>query len=337
MRAVEFSSPGRFALVDRPVPEPGPGELLIAVESVGICGTDLRILAGDYDHAPLPVIPGHEFSGVVARLGPYAESSGIEVGTRVTADPNIWCGECEWCLKGALNLCLRWQALGLTRSGALAEYVTVPARLAVGLPDDVDAAAGAMIEPLSCVLHGVDRAGLSRGDDVLVYGGGTIGLLLVIVARQLGARPWVVEPHQSRRELACAQGALGADAVVSGLPESAPESFDVVVDASGAPAAIADGLTRLRTRGTYLQMGVAPTSAQVAISPYQIYLNEWRLIGSNSVESCFADAAELMSQIAPSVTRLVTHRLPLEQIGDALELMRGPDAVKVQLDPRSAS
>jgi 2-desacetyl-2-hydroxyethyl bacteriochlorophyllide A dehydrogenase len=328
MRAWEWRGGADQSLVTVPVPVPGPGELLIAVEAAGLCGTDLRILAGDYGHAAPPLVIGHEFAGTVADTGPGVD--GFTTGDRVSADPNIYCLACEWCERRAYNLCERLTAVGIMRMGALAEFVTVPARLAVHLPDAVGPALGALIEPLSCVLHGMERGGVEPDRTLAVYGAGAIGLMAVAVGSQLGARVAVVEPHAARRERALEAGAEEAHAAFG-----AGREFDFVLDASGAPGAVADALGRLRKRGTLIQMGVTPSAFEPTFSPYRLYEKEWRIIGSNSVADCYPRAAELMPKIADRMGRLVTHTLPLAEASRAVALMSSPDAVKVQVDPRT--
>lgn len=328
MRAVEVVAPGQWRLVERPVPEPGPGEVVVAVAASGICGTDLRIVAGDYGHARLPVVIGHEFSGVVHALGEGVAD--LAVGDLVAADPNLHCGVCRWCRQGAWNLCEDARAVGVSLPGAMAEYVAVPADVTVRLPAGTDPAAAAMIEPLSCVLHAVDRVGGIDGGSVLVYGGGAIGLLFLVVARRLGAVVDVVEPHEPRRALATR---LGARTTAPSGPQLGEGEYHLVLDASGARSAIQDGVGRLATRGTFLQMGVAPSGARVEYSPYAIYERERRFVGSNSVADKFVAACELLPELAGQVAPLVTASFPLEDFGAALAAMADPATVKVQLVP----
>lgn len=328
MRAIELQGPSRPRLVELPDPQAGPGDIVVDVQASGICGTDLRIMQGDYGHISFPLVIGHEFAGRVSAVGDEVDD--LRPGDRVAADPNIYCGHCEWCRRRAFNLCDNWQALGVTRTGALAERVVVPARLAVRLPDSVDAETGALIEPLSCVLHAMDRAQVEADRSILIYGAGTIGLFAVVVAVARGLQVSVVEPHEQRRMRAVALGATAAGDV-AGLGGSV--AFDYVLDASGVPAAIGDGLARLRKRGTFIQMGVAPGSARVPYSPYQLYEKEWRIIGSNSLADRYVEAADLMPTVAEQLRTLITHRYPLAAFDEAVAVMASPDAVKVHLHP----
>ncbi|HZK04573.1 MAG TPA: alcohol dehydrogenase catalytic domain-containing protein [Actinomycetaceae bacterium] len=335
MRALELQAPNRYRIIELPDPEPGPGEIVIEVDASGICGTDLRIVEGDYGHISFPLVIGHEFGGRVSSIGDGV--SGLAVGDLVGADPNIYCGNCEWCNKRAFNLCANWSAVGINRTGALAEKVVVPARLAVRLPASLDPETAALIEPLSCVLHAMDRADVASEGSMLVYGAGAIGLMALVVARSRGLTVSVIEPHEQRQAVAAGLGAVATAGDAAGLGLGADGKFDYVLDASGALPAIAEGLGQLRTRGTFIQMGVAPTAATLPFSPYYLYEREWRIIGSNSVADCYEAAAEAMPELAEQLRVLITHRLPLEDFDEALRAMASPDAIKVHLHPNEGS
>jgi len=249
----------------------------------------------------------------------------------VGADPNTYCGDCEWCRRRAYNLCEYWTAVGITRTGALAEKVAVSARLAVRLPDSLDAETAALIEPLSCVLHAMERGEVEGDRTMLVYGAGAIGLMALVAARARGLDVCVVEPHERRQARALELGAAASACDVAGL--GTDEQFDYVLDASGALPAISDGLGRLRKRGTFIQMGVAPTAALLPYSPYDLYEKEWRIIGSNSVADCYRLAAQTMPTIVDDMRSLITHRVSLEDFDEAVSAMASPDAIKVHLQP----
>jgi len=329
MRALELVGPGQHHLVDLPDPTPGPDEIVIKVEASGVCGTDLRILQGDYGHIRFPLVIGHEFAGHVSAVGERV--TGFAPGDLVAADPNTYCGACEWCQRRAYNLCEHWSAIGITRTGALAEKVAVAARLAVRLPDSLDAETAALIEPLSCVLHAMERGQVEGNRTMLVYGAGAIGLMAVATARARGLDVCVVEPHEERQARALALGAAASAGDVAGL--GATEQFDYVLDASGAPSAISDGLGRLRKRGTFIQMGVAPTATTMPYSPYDLYEKEWRIIGSNSVADCYQLAAETMPTMVDDLRSLITHRVSLDNFDEAVRAMASPTAIKVHLQP----
>jgi len=207
----------------------------------------------------------------------------------------------------------------------------VSARLAVRLPDSLDAETAALIEPLSCVLHAMERGQVEGDRTMLVYGAGAIGLMALVTARARGLDVCVVEPHEKRRARALDLGAVASAGDVAGL--GTDEQFDYVLDASGALPAITDGLGRLRKLGTFIQMGVAPTAAVLPYSPYDLYEKEWRIIGSNSVADCYRLAAQTMPTIVDDMRSLITHRVSLEDFGEAVSAMASPEAIKVHLQP----
>src|SRR5258708_310091 len=184
MRAVIIDAPGDIRVGSVPDPTPRPDELIIRVEACGICGTDLHLIDGDSPLARYPLVPGHEFAGEVVALGSdLARQSGsatsIPVGSRVAIEPNLSCGYCDSCRSGRENLCRNYAAIGVTMNGALAEYVAVPASKAYVLPDSLSLHEAALIEPVSCAVHGMHSLNPQSGDTVLIVGAGTMGMLLL--------------------------------------------------------------------------------------------------------------------------------------------------------------
>lgn len=330
MKAVVLDGQNGIALASMAAPEPGEGELVIAPAAVGICGTDLHLVDGSYATGRYPVVPGHEFAGTVTAVG--AGVTGFTEGDLVGVDPNVPCGECRWCRVSAYNLCVRLEPVGVTRDGACAERVLVPARVTYRLPAGVDATTGALVEPLACVLHALDRAPSIKDQDVLIYGAGSIGLLMAVVARSRGAgRIQIVEPHAVRREAALSLGADRAAAGSAGL--DLPDGATVVVEASGHPAAIADALDRIAVRGTLVQMGVTAPSTTVPLHPFEVFEKEITVLGSNSLADCYPAAAEQIVDLTATLRPLVTHTFGLSEYADALHAAASPEALKVHINP----
>src|ERR1035441_7292323 len=235
MRTVIWEAPGQLKITEAADPAPQHGELVIQVGICGICGTDLHIADGEFPPTPYPIIPGHEFAGRIVARGAGGPGDWPE-GARVAVDPSLFCGHCPACRSGRGNLCANWNAIGDTVNGAFAEYVAVPAVNAYRIPDSVDDAQGALIEPLSCAVHGLRRLGPVLGHDVLLMGAGTMGLLLLQLLSRAGARSLtVVDRKASRLEAAKAVGAASVAEDVAALDGQA---FAVAVDATGAPSAI---------------------------------------------------------------------------------------------------
>jgi 2-desacetyl-2-hydroxyethyl bacteriochlorophyllide A dehydrogenase len=330
MKAVVVSTPDRWSVVDdAPVPTPGEGEVLLEVKAVGICGSDLHILAGEFPPTPYPITPGHEFAGVVSALGPGVET--VAVGDRVAVDPSLFCGRCRYCQAGRGNLCADWGAIGDTVDGAFAEYVVVPARNAYRLPDDMSFAAGALVEPMSCVVHGLHRLNIRAGSDLLVVGGGTIGLSLLQAATRSGATTVdVVDTDASRRELARSFGADAVAADAAELVAARGRGYDYVIEATGVPAAAEAALAALDRGGTLLIFGVAPEHAAIPIAPFRVYNDEQTILGTMAVLDSFAPALRMLSAGVIDAGRMVTHRFRLEQFDEALATMRGRQGLKIQ-------
>lgn len=330
MRAVLLDGKGAVRVTDLPDLVPDPDEVIIAPEVVGICGTDLHLAEGDFPGS-FPVVPGHEFAGTVQAVG--SGVSGFAVGDRVCVDPNVSCGACEQCLAGAVNLCSKLEPIGVTTNGACAEQVRAPATVVFHLPDDVDMATGALIEPLACVLHALERLGAGvSGKKVLIYGAGSIGLLSTVLTRADRASVVeVVEPSAVRREAAIE---FGADRVFAPGERTGEKDVDLVIEASGHPSAVADSLVRLAGRGTLLQMGVTSPAVTIDLHPYDLFDRELSIIGSQSLATAFPAAVRRMPSLSDLAARMVTHAFPLEAYGEALGAARSEVARKVHVHPQ---
>ncbi|MGA9398888.1 MAG: zinc-dependent alcohol dehydrogenase family protein, partial [Anaerolineaceae bacterium] len=265
MRAVVFPSPEQLSIEQVDDPACGAEDVIVQVSQAGICGTDLHIFRNEYLSA-FPLIAGHEFAGLVAEAG--KEVTTFKRGDRVAVDPNLYCGECYFCRQEQANHCLNWQGVGITHPGGFAEYVAVPARACYQVPERLTDTQAAFIEPLSCVIHALKRLRVFPGDEVLIFGAGPMGLLLVQALRNSGASQIVVvEKEQDRRSLAIRLGATSAIApdpdLAKVLHEQAPYGHAIVIDATGVPAVIQQALRFLKPRGQYLQFGVAPRGSTV--------------------------------------------------------------------------
>src|SRR5947209_11895318 len=217
MKALLLSEYNRLDVVDVPMPRPSAGEILVRVEACGICGSDVHGFDGTSGRRIPPLIMGHEAAGTVAAIGPGVKA--VHEGDRVTFDSTIYCGECEYCRSGEVNLCNNRQVLGVStpdfrREGAFAEYVVVPERVLYPLPEGVPFTAAAMVEPLAVAVHAVKLAHLPENAAAVVVGAGMIGLLVLQVLREFGcSRVYVTDIDDTRLQLA---EKLGATATVNG-------------------------------------------------------------------------------------------------------------------------
>lgn len=327
MRAAVADGQGGIEIRDVPVPIAGKGRVVIAPVGTGVCGTDLHLVSGDYPHGRFPVIPGHEFAGHVTAVGPGV--SGISEGDYVGVNPNVSCGRCTWCRRGATNLCIALEPVGVAIDGSCAEYVSVPQGIVFALDSRVPESAAPLIEPFACVLHALERVPDWRDQEMVVFGAGSIGLMAVVLARAEGAAGIrVVEPNAVRRTAADDLGALEA---VSSPSDLSRDVFDLALDASGHPVAIGQAIDVLGPRGRLIQMGVASPEAAVTLHPYEVFAKELSIIGSNSLAEKYEEAAERMVDLHSELSALVTATFPLEQYAQALDAAKSPEQIKVQV------
>ncbi len=329
MKAAVVTGVSRVEVGDVRQPALGPRDVMVQVAACGICGTDLHILQGEF--APsLPIVPGHEFAGEVVDVGPEVKL--VRVGDRVAVDPSLYCNECYYCRLGKNNLCERWAAIGVTQPGGAAEFAKAPEANCVKLPDHVDLRDAALIEPLSCAVRGYDVLKSQLASSVLIYGSGTMGLMMLELAKRVGAASVEVVDRNARRLEAAEQlGVTGAAA----SPEEfdRPRGWDLVVDATGNVDAIQDGLRRVGRGGTFLQFGVSDSAARATIEPYRIYREEITITGSMAVLHSFERAAALFAAgvIDPQV--FISDRLPLAEYPSALERFAAGVGRKIQVVP----
>jgi 2-desacetyl-2-hydroxyethyl bacteriochlorophyllide A dehydrogenase len=333
MRAAVIEGIGQVTVTDVPEPAPGPRDVLVEVAACGICGTDLHILDGEF--APsLPIVPGHEFAGTVVALGAAARQANpaLRVGTRVAVDPSLYCHECHYCRLGHNNLCERWNAIGVSVPGGAAQLAAAPAANCVPLPDHLRLEDAALIEPLSCAVRGYDVLRSNLGSHVLIYGSGTMGLMMLQLAKRTGAASVdMVDLNPERLKTAVT---LGCSAAVTSADElDRPRGWELVVDATGAGPAIQDGLSRVAPGGTFLQFGVASYATKVTIDPYRIYNKEITITGSMAVLHSYERAAELFAGGVLDPDIFISDRLPLADYAAAIDMVRRGAGRKIQVLP----
>ncbi|MFI1486004.1 zinc-dependent alcohol dehydrogenase family protein [Streptomyces sp. NPDC020747] len=315
MKAAVIESVGRAVVAEVPDPTPGPREVVVEVAACGLCGTDLHILQGEF--APkLPIVPGHEFAGEVVGVGTLVTE--LSLGDQVAVDPSLYCYECRFCRTGHNNLCERWAAIGVTTAGGAAQYAVAPVANCVKLPEHIRTQDAALVEPLSCAVRGYDVLNSRLGAHVLIYGSGTMGLMMLELAKRTGAASVDIVDINAQR-LTTAER-LGVSASATSADElERPQGWDLVVDATGNAAAIQDGLGRVAKAGTFLQFGVADYATRVTIDPYRIYNSEITITGSMAVLHSFERAAELFANGVLDPETFISDRLPLDQYPQALE------------------
>lgn len=318
MRAIAVSTPGMIEEIEVPDPSPDLGEVVIEVAAVGICGTDLHIYEGEF--APkFPIIPGHEIAGTVVEVGKSV--SHVKVGDQVAVDPSIFCGECFYCKRGRGNLCEKWNAIGVSLPGGAAQFVLAPKKNVYKISNDLDLKTAVLIEPLSCAVRGFDQLPRVPGSTYLIYGAGTMGLMMAELARSNGASS-VSIVDTNPEKLATAK-LLNFSALAKSANEfDQGRGYEIVIDCTGVVAAIQDGLSRVMPGGTFLQFGVANTHAKVQIEPYWIYNKEITIVGSMAILHSFERAVKFFENGILNSGVMISQSFLLSQYADALDLFK---------------
>jgi 2-desacetyl-2-hydroxyethyl bacteriochlorophyllide A dehydrogenase len=326
-------SPDSIDVVESPTPQPLPGEVLVHSVVTGVCGSDTHAAQGRHPFIELPYHPGHEVVGVVAARGAGVDT--VEVGQRVTVEPDLPCWDCKQCRRGTAHLYenLRFFGCGYTQGG-MADYFTIPANRVHVIPDALDYRTAALIEPMSTPVHAVRIAGDVRDKAVVILGAGTIGLLVLAVVRAHGARRIVItDPLPAKRALAIRLGAhIALDAAagdivaqsLSALGDSAYVVFDCVAVASTVRQAI----EMASKGGTVVIVGV-PTG-DVAIPLAIVQDHQIRIQGSATyLPEDYAESIRLLVERKVNVDEIVTAVVPLARVADAYALSSGGQHVKV--------
>lgn len=330
MRAVVFDAAGQLDLREVPDPAPGPDEVVVEVAAVGICGTDTHVFDGEFEGTIYPIVPGHEISGRVAAVG--ADAAGLSVGDPVVVNPSTTCGECEFCQNGQNNLCRKWNGLGVVASdGACSQYMKAPRGNVYRLQPDTDLHTAALIEPLACAIRGYDLLPRRMGQHYLVYGSGTMGLIMAQLAPRAGAADvTIVDVNPSRLEAA---RAVGIEHVLGSADEADRDRWDIVIDCTGNVRAIEDGMPRVKAGGTFQHFGVAPAQAQARYSPFRVYRDEITIVGTMAVLNSFGRAVEMFEAGALKPAPMISHSFTLDDYSAALDMFRAGTGRKLQIRP----
>lgn len=326
-------APESFDIAEQARPTPTRSEVLIAVERAGICGTDMHIVEGSYGLARYPLVLGHELSGTVLEVGEDVRQ--VQVGDRVTVDPNIPCLTCAECRRNAFNHCEHMAIVGVNRDGGFASYLVVPERAVFPIAE-LTFGAAALLEPLACVLWGLKRARIEPGHSAIVFGAGPMGCLLVQALRFAGASTVVaVDKVPFRLDTAVS---LGATATVAAddepkLARLASNGFDLVVDATGSPRVLEDAMNFARPNGVVWAFGVSPADAVINVSPYELFRRDLTLFGSFALNRTFDQALGLAATPGFELEALVSHVVPLADFAKGIQIARTePDRMKIQFN-----
>ncbi|WP_411120167.1 zinc-dependent alcohol dehydrogenase [Streptomyces sp. 058-1L] len=321
------------ALVDNP--PPGPGEVVLAPAYVGICGTDLHIFHGDMDaRVSAPAVLGHEMSGRVVAVGPDVEE--WRPGDAVTVMPLSWDATCPACLDGHQHLCHHLDFIGIDSPGAMRQRWTVDASVLVRLPDSLPLDRAALVEPTAVAVHDVGRAAVREGERVVVVGGGPVGILIAVVARDAGADVCVVEPSVHRRRLVEELGFITLDPGADDVPGliwrwTGGSGADIAFEVSGAAAGVGTAVDVLAVRGRLCLVAIHARPREVDL--HRFFWRELTLVGARLYDrSDFERAVCLVARGVVPADRLITRVVPLVEAPAAFEALEAGSDVKVLLD-----
>ncbi len=339
MKANYFLGNHSFELRNIDIPAIGSTDVLVRVAACGICGTDVHIYHGDKGSAEVtpPVVLGHELAGVVEAAG--SDVTTLQVGDHVSVDPNIYCGKCHYCQIGKKQLCENLYAIGVNRDGGFAEYCAVPETQCFRMKADLPLRYGAMVEPLACCIHGIDRANIRPGDTVCVIGGGAIGLLMVQLARHCGASRVVLsEPVEMRRQVGME---LGADATIDPIHEDIAVRLneilgnpgaDVVIECVGTPIATAQAFRAAKRGTTLLLFSVPKPDTFHSLSLEDVYHKELTIVGSLINPDTHGRAAAMIDSGVIRLDSIITHTYPVEQLEEAILMQQSSKSLKVMIE-----
>jgi L-iditol 2-dehydrogenase len=341
MRAVVFHGPGDLRYEDVPWPQPGAGEIVLRIEAALTCGTDVKVRRRGHP-VMIPRVPtafGHEFAGTVAAVG--AGAKGLREGDRVVAANSAPCGDCRLCLAGRPNLC---EDL-LFVNGAYAEAIALPARLVrrnvVPLSPALPASRAAFAEPLACAVGGIERARVESGQSVVIFGHGPLGCLLgmVAVARKahvmmVGKPGWRLDQVRRLGIGDCLEATASSNIVGALREVLGGRGADVAVDATGRPEVWEQAVAAAGRGGTVLFFGGCAPGTTVPLDTRRVHYEELTLLGAfHHTPDLIRRAVELLESGALHPDGLLTHRMGLEGVGTALDLMAQGDALKVLIEP----
>ncbi|PCK78121.1 zinc-dependent alcohol dehydrogenase family protein [Rhizobium sophoriradicis] len=315
MEAICYTEKGIAVTKALPLPEMRPGHALVRVRAAGLCHTDIDVLHGRYGEGRFPLVPCHEYAGVIEAVA--GDVSSLAVGARVVVDPNLPCGACRACRKGLTNLCRDLKAYGVTEDGGFAEYSLVRTDHLHEI-GNLDFNLAALAEPLACVLNGLGSSGLRAGaagtETALVFGAGPIGLLLALSLKTEGVSSVTVADINEGR-LAFAER-LGLETAVSGSEALAGRRrrFDFVADATGVARVVEGMIDFTADGGTVLVFGVCSPDQRISIAPFEIFRRQIRFAGSHSLNRNIPQALDLLRRDTGAMAQLVSHRLPLGEV-----------------------
>lgn len=324
MRALVYNGPKNIRVEDVEIPEIGATDVLIKLKYCGVCGTDIHIFSGDggaFEVTP-PLIMGHEYSGIVEKVG--AKVTRVKAGDLVTVDPNQMCGECYYCKNAMEQFCENVIGIGTTTDGGFAEYQVVCEKQVFKFKEGMDALTASMTEPVSCCLHGIDLCNIKLGDEVLVIGGGPIGLIMLQLAKMAGASKIILsEPVTEKREMG---RKLGADLVVNPLEEDLVavlkqncKNVNVVIECVGNIRTIDTAIQCAGNGASVMMFGLTGPGKSLNVDPELVFKKELKLTSSFINPYTFERSVAILESGKLNVTEMISDVIPLEDCVKAFE------------------
>ncbi len=324
MKAMVYKGPKELQIEEVDVPEIGDRDILVKVKYCGVCGTDIHIYQGDggsFEVSP-PLIMGHELSGIVEQIG--KQVSKVKIGDLVSVDPNDMCGECYFCKNAMEQFCQNNKGYGTTVDGGFAEYIVAGEKQVFKFRDGTDALTAAMAEPLSCCVHGIDLCNIVPGSEVLIIGGGPIGLIMMQLAKMSGASKVILsEPVEEKRELGLR---LGADLAIDPTTEdleaillSECKNINTVIECVGNTKTIENAIHLAGKGATIMLFGLTGPDAKITVKPDVIFKKELKITSSFINPYSFERAISIIESGRVNVTDVITDIVGLDHAIDVFE------------------
>lgn len=328
MKALVYEKPKKFAVKDIPIPEPKENEVRIKVTMAGVCGTDIHLHNGTFI-GKYPLIPGHEMVGIIDKMGKKVndEFTSFKIGQQVTMNGNFACGECAPCKRGEPLYCENLTCLGCNGTGAFAEYMVVSKELVYDA-EGIDPEKVVFTEPLACTVHGMDVLKPKAGDDVLLFGAGSTGAMLAQLLIHGGAgNVTVVASKQFKLDLMKEYGINTTIQIdrndtpksIEIIKKEHPDLFDIVIDATGAPAVQEQCTSLVKMGGTVLFYGVGKQNHPIKMDAYDIFQRELTIKGSFAQVNSFSNSLAMLRSGRVRTDGLITHRFTLDQWQEVLD------------------
>ncbi len=340
MKAVVYEEPKKFSVREVTTPVCGEKQVLIRVKACGICKTDVHIHNGQFI-SQFPLTNGHEFTGFIETVGTGVTA--FKPGDRVVADNTVLCGECYYCRRNQPLYCENFYSLGCTGPGGFAEYVLVNQDKVFRIKDSLSFEEASFTEPTACAVHGMDMIDVQNGDNVLMFGAGPTGIILAQLLKYGGAGKVVVAaPSQFKLDILNKYGINDTVCIDRNddskgekqIRELCPKGYDIIIDATGSPR-ITETCFKYAKKGSKIVIyGVCNETDRITVSPYEIFSNEYKIIGSFAQTHCFDRAINALESGIVKVKELVSHKFSLEDYGKGLEtVISGKESIKVLITP----